>query len=292
MCMLWHRLCSVPFLVILASLMAGCTPEMYTTPPSDGDAVTDAQTPAGIANPAAAYCEEQGGIPERRTDPDGGTYGVCKFANCTECEDWAYYRGDCTPGMYASVEQARAGQTPVTLELVYGWRGYIESTPDDPKYDDKLVLCPPGTGEVGVRGCLPQLDDQIASIRDLPHQEGTAHFWGRLVCGVDDYNGCQFVVERIQSDQPGETFPPDPVDGWLVTLVSTPDCDDHDDALVLVGDFPVRYGIQVMDNDALAAELVALRDTGIPFRVWGELSCGVVDASGCQIRVTRITLES
>ena len=290
--MLTYRFRIVSLPIILASLIVRCAPATPPTSQPDGEPVTGTQPLAGIANPASTYCEEQGGILQLRTDPDGGTYGVCTFSNCTECEEWAYYRGDCTPGMYARAEQGMAGEIPVTLELVYGWRGTVESLPDDPRYDDKLVLCPPETGELGIVGCLPELDDQIDAIRDLPHQDGTAHFWGRLVCGVPDYNGCQFVVERMQRDQPGETFPPDAVEGWLVTLVSTPDCDEHDDALVLAGDFPVRYGIQVMDNDALAAEIDTLRDTDMPFRVWGELTCGVVDAGGCQIRVTQIAMEN
>jgi putative hemolysin len=51
-----------------------------------------------IANPASAYCEEQGGELETRTAPDGSQYGVCMFEDNTECEEWAYYRGECKPG--------------------------------------------------------------------------------------------------------------------------------------------------------------------------------------------------
>ena len=51
-----------------------------------------------IANPASAYCEEQGFKLERRTAQDGSQYGVCMFKDDTECEEWAYYRGECKPG--------------------------------------------------------------------------------------------------------------------------------------------------------------------------------------------------
>jgi uncharacterized protein len=51
-----------------------------------------------IANPASAYCEEQGLKLEIRTAQDGSQYGVCMFEDDTECEEFAYYRGECKPG--------------------------------------------------------------------------------------------------------------------------------------------------------------------------------------------------
>src|SRR3989338_2356484 len=46
-----------------------------------------------IANPASVYCEEQGGKLEIRTTDEGQT-GYC-IINNTECEEWAFYRGEC-----------------------------------------------------------------------------------------------------------------------------------------------------------------------------------------------------
>ena len=51
----------------------------------------------GLANPASVYCEEQGGTLDLRTT-DEGTVGYCVFSDGSECEEWAYYRGECTPG--------------------------------------------------------------------------------------------------------------------------------------------------------------------------------------------------
>ena len=50
----------------------------------------------GIANPASVYCEEHGGESVIRTMDAGGQVGYCKFANGKECEEWAFYRGECT----------------------------------------------------------------------------------------------------------------------------------------------------------------------------------------------------
>ncbi|MCJ7625735.1 MAG: DUF333 domain-containing protein, partial [Anaerolineaceae bacterium] len=48
----------------------------------------------GMPNPASVYCEDQGGSLEIRDN----TMGVCMFEDGSECEEWAYYRGECKPG--------------------------------------------------------------------------------------------------------------------------------------------------------------------------------------------------
>lgn len=48
-----------------------------------------------LANPASVYCEEQGGTLDIRSDEQGNQNGVCVFDDGTECEEWAYYRGEC-----------------------------------------------------------------------------------------------------------------------------------------------------------------------------------------------------
>lgn len=71
-------------LVLSLALIAGC---------SGGDRDDD----TGLANPASVFCEEQGGTLEIRTD-EAGQYGVCVFDDGSECEEWAYYRGECARG--------------------------------------------------------------------------------------------------------------------------------------------------------------------------------------------------
>ncbi len=50
-----------------------------------------------IANPAAVNCEKQGFRLEIRNDSDGNQYGVCIFPDGSECDEWAYFRGECGP---------------------------------------------------------------------------------------------------------------------------------------------------------------------------------------------------
>lgn len=70
--------------VFVSLLLAACVP----LPPTP--------TPApGMPNPASVYCEERGGKVELRTDASGGMVGFCVFPDGGECEEWAYYRGEC-----------------------------------------------------------------------------------------------------------------------------------------------------------------------------------------------------
>lgn len=45
-----------------------------------------------IANPASAYCEEQGGKLEKKTATDGGQFGWCIFSDGRECDEWDFFR--------------------------------------------------------------------------------------------------------------------------------------------------------------------------------------------------------
>ena len=59
---------------------------------------TPGDTLVGMPNPAAVYCEDQGGESEIRTNADGSQDGFCIFDDGSECEQWAFLRGECKPG--------------------------------------------------------------------------------------------------------------------------------------------------------------------------------------------------
>lgn len=52
----------------------------------------------GMPNPASVFCEENKGKLEIRTDELGGQVGFCLFEDGSECEEWAFYRGECKHG--------------------------------------------------------------------------------------------------------------------------------------------------------------------------------------------------
>ena len=57
---------------------------------------TAAQQSVGLANPASVHCEEEGGQVEIR-DEAAGQAGYCVFPDGSECEEWAFFRGECAP---------------------------------------------------------------------------------------------------------------------------------------------------------------------------------------------------
>ena len=73
----------------LGALVAGCA----STP-------TDPMTPALAqrANPASQHCAEKGGKISILKTASGGEYGVCRFADNKQCEEWAMFRGECPEG--------------------------------------------------------------------------------------------------------------------------------------------------------------------------------------------------
>jgi putative hemolysin len=57
---------------------------------------TEFKSPIGLPNPASVFCEEGGYKLEMRQEA-GGTVGYCLFPDGSECEEWAFFRGECKP---------------------------------------------------------------------------------------------------------------------------------------------------------------------------------------------------
>ena len=85
------------FFVSLFFLLMSCERRRATPSPQ-----------TGIANPASVYCEEHGGKLEIRTDSSGGQVGICIFSDGSECEEWAYFRGQCAPAGSSATEMPTA----------------------------------------------------------------------------------------------------------------------------------------------------------------------------------------
>jgi hypothetical protein len=187
-------------------------------------------------------------------------------------------------GKVDAAGQVTEALAPTGGQPVVGWGGFVVSLPADGQFDDYLALEPEGAGGVGLTGTDSTVEAQIQMLRDSTTY---AHFWGTLNCPALDYGGCELVVTRLREDRPGPFFDPDPVEGWEGTIVGNPPGSQFDDYFVLAGDFPVGFGIGSSDP-TLATQLESLRDTGATIRVWGQVTCGIIDAYGSQIQVTRI----
>jgi hypothetical protein len=171
---------------------------------------------------------------------------------------------------------------------VTGWLGEVYSLATGNIYEDVLNLEPQGTGIIGIAGAGADIDRQIKSLRDTGKQ---ANFWGILTCGVDDFNGCQLVIERLRREGPGPFFEMDRVEGWYGTLIGSIPGTEYDNAFILAGDFPIQYGVG--SSISLIEEAIkSLENTNTGVRIWGQVICGVPDAGNCHIYITDLNIIS
>jgi putative hemolysin len=84
-----------PITILLMFLLTGCT---LITAGSETSSMASDDPQASMPNPAAVYCEENDGRVEIRKDEAGNEYGLCLFPDGSECDEWAYFRGECSPG--------------------------------------------------------------------------------------------------------------------------------------------------------------------------------------------------
>jgi putative hemolysin len=104
-------------LVLFCLLATGCI--QITTQPNDvitTESPTTQPTMETLPNPASAFCEQQGYKLEIRTASDGSQAGICSFPNGSECDEWAFFRGECVP---ANMETPTA-----SLDDSNGWKTY------------------------------------------------------------------------------------------------------------------------------------------------------------------------
>jgi putative hemolysin len=119
---------------IMALILAACASYPTAAPMSEEPVNTGGQQ---LPNPAAVYCEQQGYTSIIRTAEDGSQAGVCAFPDGSECDEWAYYRGECQPAGEVTQEPAAAEAAedeksteiptalPVDPALYEGWVTYV-----------------------------------------------------------------------------------------------------------------------------------------------------------------------
>jgi putative hemolysin len=113
----WRRAVGAIVALILAACAGpGATPTLppAATPASD----------ANLPNPASVFCEQQGYRLEMRTAADGSQSGVCVFPDGAECDEWAFYRGECGP---ATTQPPGPAVLPTLEGGTSGWQTYTQN---------------------------------------------------------------------------------------------------------------------------------------------------------------------
>lgn len=106
----------IPVLMLMSmAVLAACSPRPASPSPK-----------AGLANPASVYCGQNGGKLELRQDASGGVAGICIFPDGSECDEWAYFRGECKPGI-SSVTPEPIDVLAAGLQVVYFKGGQVLS---------------------------------------------------------------------------------------------------------------------------------------------------------------------
>lgn len=90
----------------------------------------------GLANPASVHCQEQGGELSIK-DFESGQKGFCLFSDGSQCEEWDFFRGDCSKGqLKIEVLQEGAGILADKNDTVsVHYSGYLQ---DGTKFDSSV----------------------------------------------------------------------------------------------------------------------------------------------------------
>ncbi|MBN2006528.1 MAG: DUF333 domain-containing protein [Anaerolineae bacterium] len=121
----------IAFGTIAVAVLTACT---------SGQSTPTAQ--ANIANPASTYCAQNGGKLELRSEPTGAVTGICVFPDGSECEEWAYSRGECKPG--DSLLPPPGNEGPFVFDDMYAagidWMDHLKTcTPYEQSYMNPIL---------------------------------------------------------------------------------------------------------------------------------------------------------
>jgi putative hemolysin len=97
----------------------------------------EANETAMIGNPASQHCVESGGKLVIHTADDMSEYGICVLSDGTECDEWAYLRGECPAVADGSAPLSFTVENLTTEEEVTGV----------PLYENATVLVRDGAAE-------------------------------------------------------------------------------------------------------------------------------------------------
>jgi TolB protein len=196
-----RKMIVVLVLVGLVAAACGPTPTPTTAP---------TEPAAGLANPASTFCVDQGYKWESREEP-GGQKGYCIFPDGSECDEWAFYRGECAPASAAQPTPAQLANPASGNCAKQGGTVSIQTREDGSQYgiclfEDNMQCeewallrgdCPVGgikvTGYVtpaAVYCAITGGEYAVTGNANTDNEQGTCTLKDGTVCDVwDYYNG-------------------------------------------------------------------------------------------------------
>jgi hypothetical protein len=205
----------------------------------------------------------------------------------TTLESFEQIEASGSPPEEVSIPEANGN--PPAKTTVVAWLGHIASLPEGSQFDDMVVLSPEGTGEFGLTGATPEIESEIHYLRDAEGPNEYVHLWGNLSCGIDDYNNCQLVVERMQY---GANYSEEDIADWFGTIKSSTFNDGQSYVFELLNYFPMWYSIHASQNEILQAEIERFLKTGDIVEISGKLMVGVPDVNGSRIEISSIEVRT
>jgi putative hemolysin len=134
---------------------------------------------SGLANPASVFCEKTGGKLEIRDEP-GGQAGYCVFRDGSECDEWAYFRGECPAPHNCTAEEKQAEICPMIYAPVCGDDGLT--------YPNSCQACSGGKIDAWKSGECPNMtyvsrDPQECKVIKFLCVQGKEPFTDEFGCG-------------------------------------------------------------------------------------------------------------
>lgn len=123
------QIISLTFVLIM---LMGCAAPATQQAPADqaqNESVpVSTNTPLlNMPNPASVYCEQQGYQVEIHTAPDGNQAGYCIFPDGSECDEWAFFRGECVPASQTLSPTEIPTAMPIDPADYQGWWTYTHA---------------------------------------------------------------------------------------------------------------------------------------------------------------------